>query len=446
MSMKKLALFALAGTALAAPSYASNAEIDQLMKEINKLKAQVSAIQKKAAEPAPSAGPVTKPVIACEAHGNGFFVIPGTSSCLRISGYSRAEASYVEVPGDINTSSASLLDQAELGFAGRLRINTDVRSSTEMGTLRGFGRLNFNLASGSAFSLSSSSGALDQNQAGSFSSSVDLEQAYVSLGGWSIGRQDSAFLFYNQADSSIVVPDDGLKILAASYTHSLGSGLSGTLALENPMQRSTNVKSGDLGMANVPEIVGGLQLINGPLTAKLSAASHQVVGEATGDTKYGYAYQGGVKYGLTSDTTLWLQGTYAEGAMSYLGYGIGSNKNSDVDAPADVFRSTSTVISSDASDGLELSKGWSVLGALNHKLGSDSVALIAVYGDIENNRETTAADRVYGTLMQVEANYTFRPFEGLNIQPAFAYQSWQLNSDAVDVDRYASRIRVWREF
>jgi hypothetical protein len=459
MSFKNLALVALASTALAGPAYASNVEIDMLMKEINKLKSQVNALQKRAAEPAPSVAPAQKPVVACEAQGNGFFVIPGTASCLRISGYARAESSYQEVVGNPNgagVDSGSAIDASPLTFAGRLRLNTDFRSSTAMGTLRGFGRLNLNLAGNSSFGLSSSTGATEGSQAAPLSTAADLEYAYVSLGGWSIGRQDSVFSFFSRADSAdLIVADDNLKILAGSYTLPIASGLSVTFALENPLQRSgTAPKEGEAGWATRPEIVGAVQMISGAATFKFSGASHQVVRESNGATADGYALQGGMKYVMSPETTVWLQGTYANGAMSYLGYGISNSSAGDMSTPDEAFRLINLATSGDFNYSADpsqsnLSSGWSALGSINQKIGSGNLALIGVYGDIENSRR--GATGVEGTVMQLEANYTYRPFEGLNIQPAVSYQRWDIEEidgspDYPVYDRVGTRIRVWREF
>jgi len=467
MSFKKIALIALASTALAAPAYASNAEIDQLMKEINKLKSQVNALQKKAAEPAASAAPVVNSVKACEAQGDGFFVIPGTATCLRLSGYARAEGTYSQLKGKDTLPDAG--DKSEIAAAGRLRLNTDFRSSTDMGTLRGFLRMHLNMGSGSSRSVGSS--GADTDAVTSFSTSADLAYAYVTLGGWSAGRQDSAFLFYNGADAAFIPSDDGVAPISASYTLPLGTGLSATLSVENPLQRSI-VKNTKLGNPNLPDLVGAVQAVNGPWTFKLAGASHQVVDEDTSTTAQGYAVQGGVKYVVSPDTTFWMQGTYAKGAMSYLGYGIAS-KWSDVDnkSGADFVdegnNAATTSISGDASNcaalpaecSLTLSSGWSVLGALNQKIGSGNWALIGTYGKQENYSEGIPSSAtnggVQGTIMQIETNYTFKPYSGLNIQPAVAYQRWDLdqldpnsafNTVETSTDRYSARLRVWREF
>lgn len=448
MSMKTLSILALAGTALATPAFAT--DIDQLMKEINALKAQVNALTKKqaaAAAPAAPSGPVINTVKTCEAQDAGFFVIPGTTTCLRLSGYVRGESTFSQLKG--SDTAAVSGDKSELGFGGRFRLNTDFRSSTELGTLRGFARLHLNTGSGSARSVGSS--GADTNSVTSFSTTADLVYGYVTLGGLSVGRQDSAFLFYNGADAAFITSDDGAAPVAASYTMSLGSGLSATAAVENPLQRSI-VKNGDLGLPTRPELVGALQYVNGPATFKLAGASHQVIDEDTSKTKEGYAVQGGLKYTLSADTTLWAQGTYAKGAMSYLGYGI-TGKADGVDTAAEANTAASTSIAGDAStDGqLLLSSGWSALIGVNQVLGKGNLALVGTYGDITNMTGGTG-NSVEGKVTQIEVNYTYKPYAGVNFQPTIAFQRWDLeNADTGaallgSTDRYSVRLRAWREF
>lgn len=447
MISKNFALIALvssafAGAVMSVPAQASTAEIEQLMKEINKLKAQVNELSKKAsAAPAaaPSAGPTTKPVIACEAQGDGFFVIPGTSTCLRLSGYVRTGGTYSQLRGQDTLPVNG--DKTPVGYEGRFRLNTDVRASTDMGTLRGFARMHLNLT-GSASAASSPGVA------------ADLAYGYVSLGGWSMGRQDSAFLFYNSADAAILTTDDGAAPVAISYTLPVGAGVTATLAVENQFQRSASASNSSLGAADLPDLVGAVQVINGPATFKLAGATHQVQDGNTSQTKQGYAVQGGLKYVLSSDTTLWLQGTYANGAMSYLGYGITGSTIASLNDGNEQNANPGTVVTSDASNTLDLSSGWSVLGGLNQKIGNGNLGLVGTYGNQTNKRNSNAIGigGVEGSTTQLEANYTFKPYAGVNFQPAIAYQKWDLEDDAsgaslgASTDRYLVRLRAWREF
>ncbi|MEG9526211.1 MAG: porin, partial [Hyphomicrobiales bacterium] len=76
-------------------------------------------------------------VRVCTAYGAGFFYIPGTDTCLRISGRARFEGGYQtsysrQYGNNIGDTS---------GYQGRMRINLDARTQTAYGTLRAFVRL-----------------------------------------------------------------------------------------------------------------------------------------------------------------------------------------------------------------------------------------------------------------------------------------------------------------
>ncbi len=74
-------------------------------------------------------------VRVCGAYGAGFFYIPGTDTCLRISGRARFEGGYMTSYSRQGTSGDTS------GYQGRMRINLDARTQTAYGTLRAFVRL-----------------------------------------------------------------------------------------------------------------------------------------------------------------------------------------------------------------------------------------------------------------------------------------------------------------
>src|SRR6478736_3816784 len=78
--------------------------------------------------PSRKAAPVEY-VRVCTAYGAGFFYIPGTDSCLRISGRVRAEYAVGERYSDF---------QDAYGTRARGRLNIDARTQTAYGTLRTF--------------------------------------------------------------------------------------------------------------------------------------------------------------------------------------------------------------------------------------------------------------------------------------------------------------------
>ena len=70
-------------------------------------------------------------VRVCDAYGAGFFYIPGTETCLKISGYVRYDAR-----GGDNVYTGDEYDTWQKKTRATLRF--DARSETELGTLRSF--------------------------------------------------------------------------------------------------------------------------------------------------------------------------------------------------------------------------------------------------------------------------------------------------------------------
>ncbi|MFH1793085.1 MAG: porin [Pseudomonadota bacterium] len=113
-------------------------------------------------------------VRVCDAYGAGFFYIPGTETCLQISGY---------VWYQIGATSEDLGDTTNYWFFApdgwnksvRARVNFDARSETEWGTLRSYIRFQ-----------------ADWN-GNNFDGPVTADQAYIELGGLRMGYTESAW-------------------------------------------------------------------------------------------------------------------------------------------------------------------------------------------------------------------------------------------------------------
>ena len=74
-------------------------------------------------------------VRVCDAYGSGFFFIPGTETCIRFGGFVRSSYEKTSIEFDDGT-------EQDLAFWGqRARLNVDVRSETDWGTLRALYRL-----------------------------------------------------------------------------------------------------------------------------------------------------------------------------------------------------------------------------------------------------------------------------------------------------------------
>jgi len=165
----------------------------------------------------------------CDVYGTGFFYIPGTETCLRISGYARYDIGV----GDLDRYYSTDRDRFENGEIdngdndsyykrARFQLRVDARSETELGTLRGYLAANFQ-------STANSSDSLQQG--------VFLDSAFIELGGFMAGKRDSTFVTFNGYAGNIISDDLGVPYgpydtNQVSYTYTGGNGFSAVIALE----------------------------------------------------------------------------------------------------------------------------------------------------------------------------------------------------------------------
>ncbi|MBN9136295.1 MAG: porin, partial [Phyllobacterium sp.] len=148
-------------------------------------------------------------VRVCDAYGKGFFYIPGTETCLKVSGHVRFDAK-----GGDDVSKGGKLGTWKL--LSRATIRFDARSDTELGTLRSFAETQFNYTNGD--------------------NSSSLPHAYISLGGFRIGLTDSLFDTWTGSAGNVL--RDGVISYAGdgdnqvSYTFTGGNGFSALIGLE----------------------------------------------------------------------------------------------------------------------------------------------------------------------------------------------------------------------
>ena len=370
--------------------------------------------------PAKQAAPANN-VLACPAMGPGFFTIPGSETCLGFSGYVRNRITDKVIGGTVSNTAAPF--SSDVTF----RLNTDIRSNTELGVIRGFARITGDFSTAPSSTLTVSNG------------STYVNQAYIQFAGFSTGLQDSYFLGSNSTGATIIKTDDGAAgnftdsadyrgglTTSIGYSQSLASGLSYGLAVEDAEQRLGRTSSTYYGVAQIPDVVGKLNYVNGPFSVSVMGASHQNTGLTSGDIM-GYAGQTYLKYTVSPETQLFAQATYAYGAMSYLGI--------------------KDLILADHKDatlgGGDVSVGYNFLAGIIQKAGPGNIQLVGSYGvstpDIVS--DTTPSDT---TVSQGEIGYDWSPVKNLKVIPAFAYT--RKNKDNVDTNTGTFRLTLRRDF
>ncbi|MDP4003122.1 porin [Methylobacterium sp. NEAU K] len=319
-------------------------------------------------------------VRVCNAYGAGFFYIPGTDTCLRLSGRARMEYLYQ------NSGNRSGTNGDVSGFRSIARINLDARTQTAYGTLRAFTRIEVQNRTGPYFTSGSRQreglafAALGADAFGRAQTYVDIDKAFIQFAGITAGRASSFFDFYAHDFEFIggTTGSDTYSTNLLAYTATLGGGLSATISAEDPTYRryptfgsGSNSAAAPLAFSGgfapfgsatflapivvgtnqialvdvtqknrVPDVVGVLRLDQAWGSLQLSAASHEINGgnasfvstSNTGGltiasagrapTTYGWAVQAGGKFNLpfiAPGDALYLQGAYSEGANAYTG-------------------------------------------------------------------------------------------------------------------------------
>jgi len=138
-------------------------------------------------------------VRVCDAYGSGFFFIPGTETCIRISGFVRSAYEKYTIDG---TSDGVAFDENFVLWGQRGRLNIDTRNETDWGTLRAVYRLEGGQANNDV--------------------DIDMDVALISLAGFRAGFAGANYWYYGFDDATIF-----------DYTWA-GDGFSVTIGAEDP--------------------------------------------------------------------------------------------------------------------------------------------------------------------------------------------------------------------
>ncbi|GGA93310.1 porin [Brucella endophytica] len=202
-----------------------------------------------AAEPEP-----VEYVRVCDAYGKGYFYIPGTETCLRLSGYVRVDVKGGRALGvtSVDQQDGDLDDTYNINT--RFTLRTHTASETELGTLRTYTETRWNFGN-------------DDWEAGDKGTSFNF--GYIELGGLRVGKDETAFRTFIGYAGNVInddpLEDDYYDTNLISYTFTAGNGLSAIISLEQGSGDNTNL-SGEYDHtidSYVPHVVGGLKYAQG---------------------------------------------------------------------------------------------------------------------------------------------------------------------------------------
>ena len=399
-------------------------------------------------------------VKVCDAYGAGFFYIPGSDTCLKISGLVRAqfETGGTTKGSDIGVYQSGLLNGAStrgsstFWTGARADVNFDARTNTQYGLLRSF--IDFHPDFGSS-------------GANSARTTVELDSAFVQFGGLTAGRAETnyAFLFNSNIDNEFEAFTDTSSNQLA-YTFTFGNGVTGTIAIEDPTTVGyQNTASGvgsaparnfsaagsfTYGALNAPDIIGNLKVSQAWGSAQLSAGAHQDYGSAaTPYTKWGYGIQGGVKFNvptLGAGDTLGVQAAYSVGATN-LAYTYLYTGGTAGISSADLGRDAAV-----ANGVLKQAKLWTIGAAFAHHFSPTlEFDFTPSYYAITNSN--TAGALNYNAI-ELGAQLDWTPVKGIDIIPDVEYRNVQTSSSTraagnatfSNASAYVFDLRIQRSF
>ncbi|MET3560752.1 hypothetical protein ABID39_001461 [Bartonella japonica] len=157
-------------------------------------------------------------VRVCDAYGKGYFYIPGTETCMRLSGNVRADFTGGDNIG-ATTDNELKNSKKTYGASSRLTLVLQTSSETELGTLRSYARVFSNWGNG-------------RNTEG-----AKLAAAYIELGGFRVGLDDTIFDSWtggygNVINDDSIAPAGTIRTNFISYTFSGDAGFSAIIGAE----------------------------------------------------------------------------------------------------------------------------------------------------------------------------------------------------------------------
>ena len=176
----------------------------------------------------------------CDTYGEGFYYIAGTETCLRVGGYVRYDIGINSLGWqdviDKKDAAAGILSVNDTYYKrARAALELDARSETELGTLRGYFQINFDYDT-VRLDIDDLDGDGESEGVTSTETSIEIEHAYIELGGFRIGKTDSLFSTFTSYAGAVInddlVPYGPFGTHQIVYTFDSGKGFTASVGLE----------------------------------------------------------------------------------------------------------------------------------------------------------------------------------------------------------------------
>jgi len=379
----------------------------------------------------------------CDAFGTGFFYIPGTDTCLKLSGYVRAESHYVDGFDDNDATHRAFgggfgRDHQINNWSTRVRghVEWDARTQTDFGLIRAF------------IALEGTRGprgvtADDFGGVASYGSGVTLASAFIQVsndwGTYTAGKFGSFFDFFGSHlyGTRIGLEDGTTDPNLFAWTFAGGNGFSFSISAEDPDSTGRrNDGDDDYEGLQMPDGVANIRVDQGWGSAQIMGAVRQIhdkegsggPGKSLGgfdsgddDDHIGFAVGAGVKLGIPGGWEVVAQGGYSEGMEAYIWSGL--NGLGDLDNPG-----TGTGPAVGAGVDSDTNTIWGVRGGIAGPIGQN----LKVWGDAAFYHEEEHFGGDQGEFIGAGVGAAWTPVPGLSFGPEVAWNSWDVDDDAGD--------------
>jgi hypothetical protein len=380
--------------------------------------------------------PIVEPVEyvrICDAFGAGFYYIPGTDTCLKVSGRVRVDSAYVFDPDDESTEfffgniAGVPNDEEQLNnWISRARGNMrmDARTQTDFGLVRAF--IDFEMTVGYN-ELTGEFG--EENYSGT---SVALAAAFIQIsndwGTYTAGHTGSFFDFFGSHTYGvrINIDDNTTEQTLFAWTFAGGNGFSFTIAAEDPASSGRRLNGeDDYEGQEFPDGVANIRIDQGWGSAQIMGVIHGIHDEDDGGDEaeeFGFAVGAGATIGIPGGWEASAQGGYAEGAIGYL-----------TNDPGGV---------GDINDDGDLNSAWMVRGGVTGPIFTN--VTVWLDGSFTHVEEADDFDS-YDFWAAAVGGY-WEPVPGLQMGPEVAYNNVEFDEADEEFDVFGVMWRIQRSF
>jgi hypothetical protein len=274
----------------------------------------------------------------CDAFGTGFYYIPGTDTCLRISGRVRVESHYVDGSEEALEEFFDAGDDGEdfNNWTTRARGNVrlDARTQTDFGLIRAF--IEFQLTVGPQATSETDGGDDEPNYD---TANPDLSAAFIQIsndwGTYTAGHTGSFFDFWGSYGfgTRLNIDDNTTEQTLFAWTFAGGNGFSFTLSAEDPASSGRRLNGEDSYEGQeFPDGVANIRIDQGWGSAQIMGVIHHVNDIPDDEDDIGWAAGAGLRLGIPAGWELSAQGGISEGALGYITtdpFGIGDINDDD---------------------------------------------------------------------------------------------------------------------